>query len=126
MKAKGYPVNVVGVYEFYKDIINTFVIDNIDKDKITTNYIMDLSSVIATKTIIENSNFIDYEVNEEKDIYINVSEVLNFLKNFKKELNITINDKYLTLYNDKQKYNIELKDSKEFDLHEVEKFNFIY
>lgn len=48
MNAKGYDVDVVGVYEFYKDIVNTLIIDNIDKNKkdrigcevITTNTIM--------------------------------------------------------------------------------------
>ncbi|WP_292460717.1 2-phospho-L-lactate transferase [Methanothermococcus sp.] len=34
MRAKGYSVDAVGVYKFYKDIINTLVIDNADKDKI--------------------------------------------------------------------------------------------
>ncbi|WP_018153980.1 2-phospho-L-lactate transferase [Methanothermococcus thermolithotrophicus] len=48
MNAKGYDVDVVGVYEFYKDIVDTMIIDNIDKNKkdrigcevITTNTIM--------------------------------------------------------------------------------------
>ncbi|AEH06340.1 2-phospho-L-lactate transferase [Methanothermococcus okinawensis] len=63
MKAKGYPVNVVGVYEFYKDIINTLVIDNIDKDKINN---IDCN-VLATNTIM---NDLTDKINLAKDIIV--------------------------------------------------------
>jgi LPPG:FO 2-phospho-L-lactate transferase len=54
MKAKGYSVDVVGVYEFYREIINTLVIDRIDKDKMVNNNIK--CEVVATNTIMKDLN----------------------------------------------------------------------
>ncbi len=63
MKAKGYSVDVFGVYEFYKDIINTLIVDNVDKhniDKIKCR-------VVATNTIMKN---LDDKIKLAKDIII--------------------------------------------------------
>ena len=63
MKAKGYSVDVIGICEFYKDIINTLVIDNADKDKID-NIKCD---VVATNTIM---NSLTDKIKLAKDIIV--------------------------------------------------------
>jgi LPPG:FO 2-phospho-L-lactate transferase len=65
MEAKGYPVNVVGVYEIYKDIIHTLIIDNVDKDKLMDSNIK--CKVVATNTLMEN---LDDKIKLAKDILI--------------------------------------------------------
>ncbi len=65
MKAKGYPVNVLGVYKIYKDIINTLVIDNADKNNNIYNDIK--CKIVITNTIMKN---LDDKIKLAKDIII--------------------------------------------------------
>ena len=63
MDAKGYPVNIYGIYEYYGYLINTLVIDNIDN---TGDKIKNIKcNIVATNTIMDN---IESRINLAREI----------------------------------------------------------